>query len=143
MTLPRRNRYRMNTSERSKFAYSEIVQDQPVLMKDYEKSDLAEGILSKHDRAELFDANRYRRKRPITKIFRDSKYVPALDDIEELDESTAENEIFVVLVNNPSLSLNSLHKERMRNHKGKVKRTRSKRLQNVNSTLSTLSEVGN
>lgn len=117
----------MASPDRKKFAHGNIVQDQPVLMKDYEKNALVEGMQWKHDRSELFDSNRYRRKRPITKIFRNSKYVPGLEDIEELDETcTSESEIY--LVYNQSLSLNSLHKERLRNHKGKVKRTRSRRV---------------
>lgn len=123
--------------DRGKLAYGDVVEDRPVSMKDYENTVLAEGMCSKHDRTELFDANRYRRKRPITKIFRDSKYVPGLDDIEELDENTAENEMYVVLVNNTNLSLNSLHKERLRNHRGKVRRARSKRRHSVCSTLNT------
>ena len=105
---------------------NEEIEDKPVVMMEYE--DIKDGMQSKHDRAELHDINRYRRKRCITKIFRDTNYSPKLDDIEELDENSTESEDYKDLMNNAALSLNSLHKERMRNHKGspRVKRRATK-----------------
>lgn len=105
-----------------------VVEDQPVSMRDlYERTFHSEGLQGRHDRAEMMETVSYRRRRPITKIFRNSRYIPSLDDIEELDENSTENGVFVVRNSSP-MSLHSLHKERIRNSKGKSKRSRSRRL---------------
>lgn len=131
----------MNYTDRRKF--NSVVEDQPVSMRDlYESIRHPEDLQGRHDRVELHEASLYRRRRAITKIFRDSRYVPSLDDIEEIDENLPDNGGYIVRASNPRLSLNSLHKERIRNTKGKTRRARSRKNygNTARSALDTLSE---
>lgn len=142
MPLQRRSRQSRRMTYTDKRKSATVVEDQPVSMRDlYESIFNSEGLQGRHDRVELCDAAVYRRRRPITKIFRNSKYIPSLDDIEETDESSAaENGN---RSSSPTISLHSLHKERIRNTKGKSKRSRSRRMSTrsqTRSTMDTLSE---
>ena len=122
----------MTYPERKKY-HNRVVEDEPVSMRD-----LYEGMQDGHDRAEPIDASLYRRRRSITKIFRNSKYSPSLDDIEEIDESLPENGVYIVRSASPNLSLNFLHKERIRNSRGRAKRCRSRKV--YGQSLDKLSE---
>ena len=125
-------------------SHTPAVEDKPVSMRDlYESIFTSEGLQGRHDRADLCEANLYRRRRPITKIFRNSKYMPSLDDIEETDEILDENGNHVsARTSNPTMSLHSLHKERIRNTYGKARRSRSRKLSTRSNVdcMDTLSE---
>ena len=143
MPLQRRSRQSRRMTYTDKRKSVTVVEDQPVSMRDlYESIFNSEGVQGRHDRAELSDAALYRRRRPITKIFRDSKYIPSLDDIEEMDETlTAENGSSVYRSSSPTISLHSLHKERIRNTKGKSKRSRSRRMSTRSRSRPTMDKL--
>jgi hypothetical protein len=130
MPLQRRNRQSRRMTYTDKRKSHTTVEDQPVSMRDlYESIFNSEGLRGRHDRADLCEVNSYRRRRPITKIFRNSRYMPSLDDIEETDEISDENGNHVhARTSSPIMSLRSLHKERIRNTKGKGRRARSRKL---------------
>ncbi len=139
MPLQRRSRQSRRMTYTDKRKSNTVVEDQPVSMRDlYESIFNSEGLQGRHDRAELCEAGLYRRRRPITKIFRNSKYAPSLDDIEEMDEIVAENGTHV-RTSSPTMSLRSLHKERIRNTTGKTRRSRSRKL-SIRSNIDALSE---
>jgi hypothetical protein len=140
MPLQRRSRQSRRMTYTDKRKFNTVVEDQPVSMRDlYESIFHSEGLQGKHDRAELCEASLYRRRRPITKIFRNSKYAPGLDDIEEMDETLAENGTHVRTSSPTTMSLHSLHKERIRNTRGKTKRSRSRKM-STRSSLDALPE---
>ena len=141
MPLQRRNRQSRRMSYTDKRKVNTIVEDQPVSMRDlYESIFYSEGLQGRHDRTELCDdASLYRRRRPITKIFRNSRYIPSLDDIEETDETSSTENGVHVRSSSPTISLHSLHKERIRNSRGKARRSRSRRL-STRSSVDTISD---
>lgn len=109
-----------------------VVDDQPISMRDlYEQNFINEGLRD----TQLLDAGPYRRRRTITKIFRDNKYAPSLDDIEEIDETSYENNNGThARSSSPTLSLYLVHKERIRNSKGRTRRSSTRKFSTRNRT---------